>query len=300
MTKQQPITLILDYPPFLRDSIRMTSQVQPLIDYLQQLQRKGQTHVHLDETARKVMREFFLVAKGYKKGYKKNPSESLSQAADETTSASVLIKGADQKEQISSLIAQAENWPLAKTLGTLRDKLVFSNGNPDADIMLISDAPGYFEENKGHPFAGPAGEKLDGILKAMGLERSEVYITHLVKYRPSMPNQTTANRKPSSDEIDAFAPFIDAEIKVVNPKVIVALGSVVAHHFIDDTAPIDQLRGKFHQVSQTQVPFRVTYHPSYLLQNEAHSDKRMIWEDMLALMAKIQMPISEKQQNYFL
>ena len=242
------------------------------------------------------MREFFLLAKGYKK----NPTGSYSQPAENPTIPSVRPKGKDQKEQISSLIAQAENWPLAKSLGTLRDKLVFSKGNPNADIMFVSDAPGYFEENKGHPFAGPAGEKLDGILKAMGLVRNDVYITHLVKYRPSMPNQTTANRKPNSEEIDAFAAFIDAEIKVVNPKVIVALGSVAAHHFIGDAAPIDQLRGKFHKVSHTQVPVRVTYHPSYLLQNEAHSDKRMIWEDMLALMEKVEMPISEKQKKYFL
>jgi DNA polymerase len=166
--------------------------------------------------------------------------------------------------------------------------------------MFISDNPGYFEETKGHPFAGPSGEKLDGILKAMGLSRSDVYITHLVKYRPSMPNQTMANRKPSAEEIEAFAPFIDAEIQVVNPKVIVALGTTVAHHLIGTSAPTDQLRGKFHQIPMTQVPVRVTYHPSYLLQNEAHADKRKLWEDMLSLMEKLEMPITDKQQNFFL
>ncbi|MFT5904623.1 MAG: uracil-DNA glycosylase family 4 [Cryomorphaceae bacterium] len=294
----------------------MSSQVQPIIDYLQQLQRKGETHVHLDDTARKIMREFFLVAKGYKKltpsSEPQLDSEAESEPQLETESVSppiapiapivpqVLIQGATQQEKISSLSTQAANWPAATNLGTMRDKLVFSGGNPDADIMFISDTPGYFEETKGHPFAGPSGEKLDGILKAMGLKRSEVYITHLVKYRPSMPNQTTANRKPSAEEIEAFGPFIDAEIQVVNPKVIVALGSVVAHHLIDSSAPTDQLRGKFHQVSLTQVPVRVTYHPSYLLQNEAHADKRKLWEDMLSLMEKLEMPISEKQQRFFL
>jgi len=284
----------------------MSSQVQPLIDYLQQLQRKGQTHVHLDETARKIMREFFLVAKGYKKLTPSSGSEAESEPQLEAESVSapilpqVLIKGTTPQEKISSLTAQAADWPAAMNLGTLRDKLVFSGGNPNADIMFISDTPGYFEETKGYPFAGPSGEKLDGILKAMGLKRSEVYITHLVKYRPSMPNQTTANRKPSAEEIEAFAPFIDAEIQVVNPKIIVALGSVVAHHLIGSSAPTDQLRGKFHHVSLTQVPVRVTYHPSYLLQNEAHSDKRKLWEDMLSLMEKLEMPISEKQQKFFL
>ena len=274
----------------------MSSQVQPLIDYLQQLQRKGETHVHLDETARKVMREFFMVAKGYKK-----LTSTAKETTEETTAPTqqVQINGASAQDKIASLTTQAASWAAAKTLGTLRDKLVFSGGNPEADIMFICDAPGYFEETKGHPFAGPAGEKLDGILKAMGLNRADVYITHLVKYRPSMPNQTTANRKPSDEEIKAFAPFIEAEIQVVNPKVIVALGSVVAHYLIDSTAPTDDLRGAFHHVSITQVPVRVTYHPSYLLQTEAHEDKRKLWEDMLALMEKLEMPISEKQQQFF-
>ena len=115
-----------------------------------------------------------------------------------------------------------------------------------------------------------------------------------------MPNQTTANRKPSDEEIDTFSAFIDAEIKIVQPKVIVALGSVVAHHLTGSSETTDQLRGKFHTISSTQIPVRVTYPPSFLLQNEAHSDKRKLWEDMLALMEKLEIPISEKQQQFFL
>ncbi len=276
----------------------MSSQVQPLIDYLQQLQRKGETHVHLDETARKVMREFFLAAKGYKK---LTPNATKSDnSRSSITSQQVQIQGNNSQEKIASLTTQAANWTPAKTLGTLHGTLVFSGGNPDADIMFISDAPGYFEETKGHPFAGPAGEKLDGILKAMDLTRDEVYISHLVKYRPSMPNQTTANRKPSGEEIEAFSSFIDAEIQVVNPKVIVALGSTAAHHLLNSDAPADQLRGKFHQIKRTQIPVRVTYHPSYLLQTETNTDKRKLWEDMLSLMEKLEMPISDKQQKFFL
>ncbi len=283
----------------------MATTVQPLIDYLQQLQRKGQTHVHLDDTARKVLREFFMLAKGYKKitSDTENQPTSINPESKESQHPSpqqILTTGSTPQEQIASLISQAQNWPAAKTLGTLRDKLVFSGGNPSADIVFISDAPGYFEETKGQPFAGPAGEKLDGILKAMGLGRDQVYITHLVKYRPSMPNQTTANRKASPEEIEAFAPFLNQELKVVKPKVIVALGSVVAQHLLDSSAPTDQLREKFHTTSLTQAPLRVTYHPSYLLQNEANADKRKLWEDMLAIMDKLDMSITEKQQKFFL
>jgi uracil-DNA glycosylase len=269
----------------------MSSNAQPLIDYLKQLQQKGQTHIHLDEPAREVLREFYLVVKGYKNLTPSIPTSNTTQPLQ--------IQGTSSQEKINSLVIQAENWQAAKTLGTLRDKLVFSGGNPDADIMFICDAPGYFEESKGQPFAGPAGEKLDGILKAMGINRSDVYITHLVKFRPSMPNQTTANRKPSAEELDAFTPFIEAEIKIVQPKVIVALGSVVAQHLLNTTTNIDMLRGKFQPSPVTQVPILVTYHPSYLLQNEATSDKRKLWEDMLAVMKKIEMPITEKQQQFF-
>ncbi|MGJ8658012.1 MAG: uracil-DNA glycosylase [Akkermansiaceae bacterium] len=287
----------------------MSSNVQPFIEYLQQLQRKGETHVHLDEPARKVLREFYLLAKGYKK---LTPSSDQSSEAETETESetkptsdqppqqNVLATGDTPEQQIASLTSQALNWPAAKSLGTLHHKLVFSGGNPSADIMFISDAPGYFEETKGHPFAGPAGEKLDGILKAMGLSRDQVYITHLVKYRPSMPNQTTANRKPSDEEIETFTPFIHAELAVVKPKVIVALGTVVAQHLLDSSATNDQLREKFHTISRTPAPVRVTYHPSYLLQNEAHSDKRKLWEDMLALMEKLELPISDKQRSFFL
>ncbi len=274
----------------------MSASVQPFIEYLEQLQRKGQKVVHLDDSARMVLREFYALTRGQKK----LTSVVEDQQQKQPTQEKLQIQGNNSQEKINSLIAQARQSDLAKNLGTLRDQLVFSSGNPDADVFFICDAPGYHEEMKGHPFAGPAGEKLDGILKAMGLTRESVYITHLMKYRPAMPNQSTANRKPSADEIDAFAHFLTAEIEIVQPKVIVALGSVVAQHLLNTTTNIDHLRGKFHQSTYTTVPILVTYHPSYLLQTEAHTDKRKLWEDMLALMAKLGMPISEKQQQFFL
>lgn len=286
----------------------MSATVQPLIEYLQQLQRKGETHVHLDETARKVMREFFMVAKGYKKLNSESQEETTSETmtAEKTEQASrphqqqVTIMGSSPHEQISSLASQAQKWPAFNNVSTLREKLVFSGGDPTADLMLISDAPGYYEETKGHPFAGPAGQKLDGILKAMGLERSQVYITYLVKFRPAMPNQTTANRKPSDEEIDIFSEFLRSEVAIVKPKVIVALGSVAAQHLTNSNSSTDQLRERFHTVTHSDAPMRVTYHPSYLLQNEANSDKRKLWEDMLAVMKELNMPISEKQKSFFL
>jgi len=248
------------------------------------------------------LREFFLVAKGYKK----HPSQENETSTDRAkpnqpapTPNQVNIKGSSPSEQIQSLAEQAQIWPEAKALGSLRDKLVFSGGNPDSDIMFITDAPGFNEELKGYPFAGSAGEKLDGILKAMGLSRNDVYITHLVKFRPSMPNQTTANRAPTEAEIHSFSAFIDAEINIVQPKIIISLGTATSQHLLDSINDIDHLREKFHTISRFSTPIKVTYQPSYLLNNEAREDKRKVWEDMLAVMKQLGMTITEKQQGYF-
>jgi len=141
----------------------MSANVQPLIEYLQQLQRKGETHVHLDEKARNVLREFFLVAKGYKKHpslQEPTPTAQETEDAVETpamtpTISQIQITGNSPAAQIQALASQAQNLAAAKALGTLREKLVFSGGNPSADIMFITDAPGFSEEQKGFPLAGP-------------------------------------------------------------------------------------------------------------------------------------------------
>ena len=163
--------------------------------------------------------------------------------------------------------------------------------------MLVGEAPGYDEERLGEPFVGKAGQKLDGILKAMGVERKNTYITNIVKFRPAMPNQTTNNRQPTSEELAAFMPFIQEEIKVVAPKVIIALGGTAAQALLASEESVVNMRGEFHDCDG--VPLRVTYHPSYILHNEATSEKRKIWEDMLAVMDLLQMPVSEKQRGFF-
>ncbi|MDB4618414.1 uracil-DNA glycosylase, partial [Akkermansiaceae bacterium] len=200
---------------------------------------------------------------------------------------------------IASLAAQCLNWQPSKALGTLRDRMVFSTGHPEADFMLVGEAPGYQDEKEQLPFAGPAGQKLDQIVKAMGLERSQVYLSNVCKFRPSMKNQTTGSRKPSPEEMATNLPFLRAEIDIVKPKVIMALGGTAAEGLLDEKKAVGQLRGDWHQFQG--IPLRVTYHPSYLLrQNEGLSEKRMVWEDMLAAMEKLGLPISEKQRAYFL
>ena len=277
----------------------MAATAQPLIDYLHQLERKGETHVHLDSEARVILRQFYINALSPKQREIAQPTTPKTSAASvpTKTNATINVTGNSPAEKIASLKANAQEWQPAKALGTLRDTMVFSVGNPNADILLIGEAPGYEEEQKQEPFVGPAGKKLDGILKAMGLTRNDVYISNIVKFRPSMPNQTTGNRKPSAEEIATFMGFVKEEIKIIQPKVIIALGATAAQALLENDSSVASLRETFHQVNGT--PLRVTYHPSYLLNNEANSEKRKVWEDMLAVMEQLSMPISDKQRGFF-
>jgi DNA polymerase len=208
------------------------------------------------------------------------------------------VSGSNAREMIASLRKQAESWPPVRKLGSLRQTMVFSVGNPEADVMLVGEAPGYDEERLQEPFVGKAGQKLNDILRAMGLDRKETYISNIVKFRPAMANQTTNNRKPTKEEMDSCMPFIEQEVKIVQPKVIVALGGTAAQALLASDHPVSRMRGSFHQYQG--IPLRVTYHPSYILHNEATSEKRKLWEDMLEVMDLLHMPISDRQRAFFL
>ncbi|MEM8955721.1 MAG: uracil-DNA glycosylase [Verrucomicrobiota bacterium] len=189
---------------------------------------------------------------------------------------------------------------LVKELGTLRDIMVFAVGNPNADLMFVGEAPGAEEEKKREPFVGPAGQLLTKIIQAMGLKRTDVYISNVVKYRPAIgngQNQGPKNRPPSPEEIDAFLPFLLQEIDTVQPEVIVALGGTAAKGLLNIDESVGRMRGQAHQLNG--VPVLVTYHPSYLLRNHALSERRKVWEDMLDVMARLGLPITEKQKNFF-
>ena len=132
------------------------------------------------------------------------------------------------EDKLQYLRDLAQNWKPARDLNSLRDTMVFATGNPHTQLMLIGEAPGYYEEVQREPFVGRAGEKLNQILKAMGLSRDMVYISNIVKFRPSLPNQRTNNRAPTPEEIEACLPIIMHEIQVIQPKMIIALGGTAA------------------------------------------------------------------------
>ena len=203
------------------------------------------------------------------------------------------------EEKLAYLRERAAHWAAVKRLGSLRDIMVFATGNPHARLMLVGEAPGHDEEEQREPFVGPAGRKLNDILRAMGLQRADVYISNICKYRPSTgPRQGTGNRPPDEREIAACLPIILAEIRAIRPACIVCLGGTAAKGLLGSAGSVSSLRGHWQECQG--VPVRVTYHPSYLLRNESRSARRAVWEDMLAVMVKLGMPISERQQRYFL
>jgi uracil-DNA glycosylase family 4 len=190
-------------------------------------------------------------------------------------------------------------------------KVVFGVGNLDAAIMFVGEAPGGDEEDQGEPFVGRAGQLLNKMIKAMGLERGQVYIGNILNWRPEMgvrnpDGSQTGNRPPTAQEMAYCLPFIRAQIAIIQPKVIVALGKTAVDGLLgaDRFKSMGAARGGWHSYADT--PLRASYHPSYLLRQEgltsatARKIKRDAWEDMLAVMEKAGVPVSEKQRNYFL
>ncbi|MBP5191589.1 MAG: uracil-DNA glycosylase [Opitutales bacterium] len=178
-------------------------------------------------------------------------------------------------------------------------KLVFGSGNLQADLFFCGEAPGAEEEEQGEVFVGRAGQLLTKMIKAMGLRRSDVYIGNIMNWRPETPNHI-GNRPPTQEEMQFCLPYLIGQVEIVQPKVIVALGATAVHGLLgyDPQRRMRDCRG--HWFTFHQIPLLVTYHPSYLLRNATIAAKRMVWEDLLRVMQFLKLPISERQQSYFL
>ncbi len=263
----------------------MPTLKQLALETLTHMVEGGQERLSVDDEARGILRQWMMDAR----------RGSVPAAAPAPAAAEPEMS---VEQKLAYLQQRAADWKPARRLGTLRETMVFAVGNPHARLMLVGEAPGYEEERQGEPFVGPAGQLLTKVLKAMGLQRSEVYISNVCKFRPSMgENQGTANRAPSPEELAACLPLIMAEIRAIRPACIVCLGGSSAKGLLGAQQGVSALRGQWLECQG--VPVRVTYHPSYLLRNEAISARRALWEDMLAVMQHLGMPISEKQQHYF-
>ena len=183
-------------------------------------------------------------------------------------------------------------------LAAARKNVVFGVGDINAQLMFVGEAPGADEDTQGEPFVGAAGQLLTKIIQAMGLSRDSVYIANILKCRPDTPGQSYGNRKPTPEEMQTCIPYLHEQIDLIGPKVIVALGATAVEGLLGKTIGITKLRGNWQTYRGT--PLMPTYHPAFLLRNQALSEKRKVWEDMLQVMQKLGMPVTDKQRKFFL
>jgi uracil-DNA glycosylase len=209
-----------------------------------------------------------------------------------------LTHGATKEERIAELRAAVAPCQKCPKLAATRTQTVFGVGNIDAHIMFVGEAPGADEDLQGEPFVGKAGQLLTKIIQAMGINRSDVFIANVLKCRPDMPPGSSGNRRPTTAEMQTCLPYLRAQIEIIKPEVLVALGSVAMEGLLAAVEPMSRLRGRWHEFHG--IPLMATYHPAYLLRNQSLGEKRKVWEDILMVMERVGMAISEKQRNYFL
>ena len=157
-------------------------------------------------------------------------------------------------------------------LSASRTQTVFGVGNRNADWLVIGEAPGAEEDRQGEPFVGRAGQLLNQMLRAVGLSREQVYIANILKCRPP------SNRDPKPDEISACHEYLQQQIDLIAPRLILAVGRIAAQSLLHSDAPVGRLRGRVHHLEPGNIPLVVTYHPAYLLRSPAQ--KRKSWDDL--------------------
>ena len=163
-----------------------------------------------------------------------------------------------------------------------RKKIVFGVGPPNAEVMFVGEGPGADEDRVGEPFVGAAGQLLTKIIEGgMGFRRADVYIANIVKCRPPR------NRNPEPDEVERCEPFLQAQIRVIRPKVLIALGKYAAQTLLRESTPITRLRGHWREYEG--IPLMPTFHPAYLLRNPA--EKRPVWEDIQNVLKFLGRPV---------
>jgi uracil-DNA glycosylase family 4 len=213
---------------------------------------------------------------------KGKPGTLEAQKQEETMA---VAEKAAELEKIAGQVNQCQQCEL----GSLRTNTVPGEGNPNARIMFIGEAPGADEDAQGRPFVGRAGQLLDKIIGACGLKRSDVFIGNILKCRPP------GNRDPRAEEIISCLPYLQRQIEIINPEIIVALGAHAAKTLLNTTKPIGELRGQFHEynagIGKPPVKLMATYHTAYLLRNYSQENRRKVWEDMKKVLVELDLPI---------
>ncbi len=218
----------------------------------------------------------------------------------------VTLPEGDKRTRWDALHALVVNDPVCREHVRPGKKIVLGTGSLDAKIFFCGEAPGQEEEIQGEPFVGPAGQLLTKMIQGMGVARDDVYIGNIMNWRPELPvapgGMQYGNRPPTAEEMAYCLPYLRAQLDIVRPEVIVALGSTAAQGLLGAGSfkTLGEVRGRWMQFFGT--PVMVTYHPSYILRTPTNRAKRAVWEDLLKVMEheKIALPISDRQRGYFL
>jgi len=212
---------------------------------------------------------------GFEDAYPPRRTQGVREGADDRSgrlhaaTEGVREEAGDRSVRLQAVAVEAQSCTACR-LCEQRNTVVFGDGDANADLMFVGEGPGYNEDRQGLPFVGRAGQLLNRIIRAIDLRREDVYITNVVKCRP--PN----NRDPQPDETAACRSFLDRQVELIEPRVVVALGRVAAQQLLQTRDSLGRLRGRWHEVGG--VPVRVTYHPAFLLRDPSY--KRAAWEDM--------------------
>lgn len=172
-----------------------------------------------------------------------------------------------------------------------RDKTVFGEGDPDAQICFIGEGPGKDEDASGRPFVGRAGQKLDDMIRGMGLKRTDVYICNIVKCRAYLPD-INKDRPPSEEETAACTPYLLRQMEIIRPKVIVTLGLPSTRYLLKSKESMTRMRGNWHAWRGIKV--MPTWHPAYVLRNYTEQTRREVWEDLKKVLLELGLPLPKR------
>jgi uracil-DNA glycosylase family 4 len=215
------------------------------------------------------------------------PKAKASQPKPQQQDHAVLANAAAELEKIADEVRKCHKCGL----GSSRTNAVPGEGNPNARILFVGEGPGADEDAQGRPFVGRAGKLLDKVIVAMGLKRSDVFIANILKCRPP------ENRDPRADEIISCFPYLQKQIEIINPEIIVALGAPAARTLLNTNKSIGQLRGQFHEyyagLGRPPIKLMPTYHTAYLLRNYSQENRKRVWEDMKKVLTELDLPIPE-------
>jgi DNA polymerase len=281
----------------------MRLAITALTDELRRLKAAGTGSVPVSQEGLDALRRSFARRPEAAPPAEEAPPPPRAPAAPPAAPPVVILPEGDKAARWSALCQTVHADPVCTARIRPGKKVVVGVGSLDASIMFVGEAPGAEEEVQGEPFVGQAGQLLNRMIGGMGLSRGEVYIANIMNWRPELPTGPdgvqSGNRPPTEAEMAHCLPYLRAQIDIVSPRLLVALGATAAKGLLGPRSfgALGEVRGRWHDFGGR--PLMVTYHPSYILRNPTNRTKRLIWEDLLKVMERAGMAISEKQRSFF-